>query len=244
MRKLARPLLIALPCAAVALLIALWCVYRASQQAPVFYQQALAREPASLEDDGQQFERQVLALHNQLSTPGDWEVRFTQNEINGWLATDLPGKFPRALPSGISDPRVAIIGNEIHLAVHYRRGGVDTVVSLAGEASLTNQPNEIAVRIDHARAGMLPVPLGNFVQEIGERAERANIRLRWTEVNGAPVALIRMPLSAEDGQRQVVLEQLRLKDGQLIVSGRTTEPAENEESITAAQAAESETRQR
>ena len=130
MRKLARRLLIVLPLAAVVLLFSLWCLYRASQQAPAFYMQALARQPASVRDEGQQFERQALALHNQLASSGDWEIRFTQDEINGWLAGDLPAKFPRALPPGVSEPRIAIIGNELHLAVHYGRGGVDTVVSL------------------------------------------------------------------------------------------------------------------
>src|SRR5436305_1794970 len=96
----------------------------------------------------------------------DLRGRSRQAHSTAWLPGDLPAKFPRALPTGIAEPRIAIIGNELHLAVHYGRGGVDTVVSLAGEASLTNQPNEVAVRIDQARAGMLPIPLGSFVQEI------------------------------------------------------------------------------
>jgi hypothetical protein len=247
MRKLGRRALIGLPCAAAVLVIGLLCVYRASQQAPAFYQQALRREPAALRDEGQQFERQALALHNQLAGQGEWEVRFTQDEINGWLATELPAKFPRALPPGITDPRIAIVGNELHLAVHYQRGRVDTVISLAGEVSLTNQPNEIAVRIDQARAGLLPVPLGNLIEEIGARAARSDIHLRWTEVKGAPVAVIRLPLGEnDDSKKHVVLDQLRLSDGQLVIAGRTSESAGSEGSSNgvAAQAPESETRQR
>jgi hypothetical protein len=246
MRKLGRRLLIALSCAAAVLLVGLLCVYRASQQSPAFYEKALTREPAALRDEGQQFERQALALHNQLASPGAWEVRFTQEEINGWLATELPAKFSRALPPGIMDPRIAIVGDELHLAVRYRRGRVETVMSLAGEISLTNQPNEIALRIDQARAGMLPVPLGSLIQEITERAARSNVQLRWTEVKGAPVALYRLPLGEDDSKKRVVLDQLRLTDGQLVISGRTIEPSSDEESggNVAVQAAESETRQR
>jgi len=247
MQRIGRRLLIGLPCAAVILVICLLCVYRASQQAPAFYKQALRRESATLRNEGQQFERQALALHNQLASQGEWEVRFTQDEINGWLATELPAKFPRALPPGISDPRIAIVGNELHLAVHYRRGRVDTVMSLAGEVSLTNQPNEIAVRIDQARAGLLPVPLGNLIEEVGARAARSNVHLRWTEVKGAPVALIRLPLGEDDdSKKRVVLDQLRLSDGQLVIAGRTSESAGSEGSSggVAAQAPESETRQR
>ena len=99
MRKLGRRLLIALSCAAVVLLVGLLVVYRASQQAPAFYEKALTREPAELRDEGQHFERQALALHNQLTSSGAWEVRFTEDEINGWLATELPAKSKIAPPA-------------------------------------------------------------------------------------------------------------------------------------------------
>jgi hypothetical protein len=43
-------------------------------------------------EEGQRFERDALDLHNQLLHGGRWEACLTQDEINGWLATDLPAR--------------------------------------------------------------------------------------------------------------------------------------------------------
>jgi hypothetical protein len=249
MRKLVRRLVVGAALFAVLVAATLWGVYQASRQAPEFYRQALHPPREALDEGSQQFERQALALHNQLRHAGGWEVRFTQDEINGWLAADFPAKFPRALPPGISDPRIAIDGTTVRLALHYQRGSVDTVVSLVGDAWLTDQPNEIAVRIAGARAGLVPVPLANFLQEITERTARAGLPLRWSEAKGAPVAIIRLPLDHDNAQhRRVLLERLQFTAGTLLVAGRTESQAptsdETGESTTAAQPEDSEIRQR
>ncbi len=223
-------------------------VYLAVRRAPAFYQQALAAPRDALLADGENFERSALALHNQLYETGRWQTCLTQDEINGWLATDLPEKFPQALPPGISDPRIAIENETVHLAVRYRRSGVDTVLSISGEAYLTAQPNEIAVRLDGARAGLLPVPLARVLHEITLRAAKADVPLRWTEVRGAPVALIRLPLDRDEDGRRVVLEDVRWRDSQLVIAGRTEEPTlsgtSDQQPATAVQPGTKETRQR
>ncbi|HMC11503.1 MAG TPA: hypothetical protein VKH44_09445 [Pirellulaceae bacterium] len=248
MRKVARRLSVAAAALALLLALSLWCIYRASQRPPEFYRQALAAPVEVQVEEGQRFERDALDLHNQLLHAGRWEACLTQDEINGWLATDLPAKFPQALPSGVSEPRVAIEDGVVRIAVHYQRGGVDTVLSVSGEAYLTAQPNEIAVRLEQARAGIVPVPLARFLDEITERAARADLPLRWTEVRGAPVALVRLPLDLDDASRRVVIDRLRWGDGQLVLGGRTEEEhppnGDRTQPSTAIQPGDKETRQR
>jgi hypothetical protein len=248
MRKIVRRFIVAAAAVALSVALSLLAVYQASRRVPDFYRQALAASPAAQQDGGQRFEQQALALHNQLHHTGRWEIRFTQDEINGWLAADLPAKFPRLLPVGVSEPRVAIDHDVVHVAVHYQRGGVDTVASLTGQIQLTDQPNEVAVQIVQARAGLVPVPLARFLQEIAERAARADMPLRWTEAKGAPVALLRVPLETKDARRQLVLERLDVRDGAFIVSGRTQDESladgDKEPPVTANQSADSDTRQR
>src|SRR6478672_4361909 len=162
MRKVARPLLVAGLAAIVVGGLCAWCIVHASRRAPDFYRQALAAPVAAQAEKGGQFERTALDLHNQLQHFGRWEASLTQEQVNGWLAIDLPSKFPDALPSGVSEPRIAIEDGKMRIALRYQRGGVDTVLSIAGEAYLTSQPNEIAVRLDQARAGLVPIPLTRF----------------------------------------------------------------------------------
>lgn len=204
--------------------------YWASRRAPSFYRAALASSPAEAIEQGERFERAALALHNQSQHAGRWETSLSADEINGWLATELPAKFPQLLPTGISEPRVAIDGDMFHIAVRYSRGNVDTVLSISGEAYLTAQTNEIAIRLDSAHAGLVPIPLGRVIQEIDDRAEKNDVSLRWTEVKGLPVALIRLTLDRDDNQGRVVLDRLSTANNQLLLAGRTEMSAATEES--------------
>jgi hypothetical protein len=247
MRKIIRRLLAAAVALTALLLAAAGGLYQASRVVPDFYRRALTAPVTDDHEQERRFEQHALALHNQLYQTGAWEVRISQDEINAWLAGSLPEKFPQALPPGLSDPRVAIGAGAVRVAVHYQRGGVDTIVSLAGNAWLTDQTNEIAVRIDQARAGIVPVPLNRFVQEIGERAARANLPLRWTESKGAPVALVRLPFEPDEAHR-LTLQRLNVVGDELVVAGHTElEPREGTEPrapATIAQPGENETRQR
>ena len=82
--------------------------YRSLNQVPAFYAEALAQPAAEPAKAAYQFEQEVLELQNDVRREGDWQATFSAEEINGWLANDLPVKFPRALPEHVSDPRVAI----------------------------------------------------------------------------------------------------------------------------------------
>jgi hypothetical protein len=95
------------------------------------------------------------------------------------------------------------------------------VLSIAGEAYLTAQTNEVAIRLDSARAGLVPIPLGRVIQEINDRAERADVNLRWTEVKGSPVALLRLPLESDNSERRSVLDRLDTRPNQILLAGRT-----------------------
>src|SRR5262245_19913139 len=97
--------------------------YWASRQPTRFYLEAISASSAETTQHGEHFERAVLAVHNNAQHAGRWETSFTADEINAWLATDLPAKFPRLLPAGVSEPRVAIDGDGFHFAVRYQRGG-------------------------------------------------------------------------------------------------------------------------
>src|SRR5262245_39198763 len=121
-KKIHRLLLLAVAAAPGLLIVAAACVYWAAQRAPSFYRQALAASVADSSEQGDRFERAALALHNAAQHAGRWEASLSADEINGWLAIDLPSKLPELLPRGVSDPRVAIEGDIFHIAVRYSRG--------------------------------------------------------------------------------------------------------------------------
>ena len=78
------------------------------------------------------------------------------------------------------------------------------------------------MRICKARAGVLPLPLKKFLDQIAAKARRADLQLRWAQTDGDPVALITIPTQHEQYQfKEVHLESVQLGDGKLFLAGRT-----------------------
>jgi hypothetical protein len=223
-----RPLWRRLLWAALALLlllaVALWLLYRATQQVPEFYQQALGTSlpPTQLRAASDQLERQMLELHNDARRLGRWQAVFTVKQLNAWLAADLPQKFPQAMPAGARDPRVRITPQQIHFACSYATEHWQTVVSVTGEVRLTDTPNELAVRIREVRAGRVPIPLKRVLDEVSRQAQQRGLPLQWSQEQADPVALIQLPLrDAELPHREIHLESVTLRDGAIVVQGHT-----------------------
>jgi len=196
--------------------------YLASQQVPDFYREAIEHSPVTQREDGDKLEKEVLELRNKVQNRGRWEAVFTQDQINGWLAVDLLEKFPNTLPAEVSEPRVAIDSKNIQIACRYRGSTVKTILSLSVEVRLTEEPNVLAFRLRKARAGSLPLPIGQWFQEISDAAQDADIPLRWAQNNGDPVALVTVPRNhSELKHRELSIDTIEMRDGAIYLSGRT-----------------------
>jgi hypothetical protein len=63
--------------------------------------------------------------------------------------------------------------------------------------------------------------LNQVVEAIGQGAQRLDLRLRWEQADGDPVALVDLP-DLHDGQaRRVTIERIELQEGAIFVSGST-----------------------
>ena len=136
--------------------------------------------------------RQVAALEGVARRPGHWKVRFTAEEINGWLAVDLIENHPHVLPPGISDARVAIHADRIKLACRSKDGLISCVLSLAVRP-VRAEPDVAALRLIQARAGAIPIPLGGVVKALSQAARSMHLPLQWRQDGGDPVAVIALP---------------------------------------------------
>lgn len=206
----------------VAMAVTCFSVYRASKHVPQFYEHALAADPVVQRTAGDELERRALDLHNEVKRSGNWEALFTEEQINGWLAVDLVEKFPRLLPPNVQEPRMAITADEVQVACRYQTEHIDTVISLAVSISLAEEPNVVAVRVKRARAGALPIPLNQFLDDITATAQKSDLDVRWLQTEGDPVALIRMPTENMNlPDRTLLLEKFELRPGEAFLAGRT-----------------------
>lgn len=221
-RRLRRALGVAAFALVLALAATFYSVYRATQHVPDFYSQALVANPAEQRTAGDELERRALDLRNEVQRGGDWEALFTEQQINGWLAVDLVEKFPNLLPKNVSEPRMILLPGEVQAACRYKSDRFDAVISLVATISMTEERNVVAVRIKRARAGALPIPLNQFLDDVTRAAHNSNLDLRWLQTEGDPVALIRLPTENTDlPDRMLHLEKFELRRGEAYLSGRT-----------------------
>ena len=199
---------------------AIFLLVQSARRIPKAYREAIAIDPATLREGSDQMLRQAAALVSDVRREGEWQALFTDRQINGWLAVDLLENHPDALPESMSDPRVAIGPDRIMLFCRVRRANLDSVVTLTVEPYVP-EPNVLALRIRHARAGIVPVPLQQVLDTISEAIGRTDLRLTWRQTDGDPVALISVPPPHDDNDKLVEIETIRLGKGEIHLSGRT-----------------------
>lgn len=210
-----------------ALLIALcvaatWMLYHAARREPKFYKEAMQIEVHRQVEVGDQFEHEVLELRNDARQVGEWQAVFTAQQINAWLAIDLPEKFPEVLPAGVEDPRVAIEDEVIRVAARYTKDSFESVISFALDVRLTEEPNHLAIRIHDVRAGALPVPLTAWLEKLQERSRDTKLNVQWSQSDGDPVAIVEVPSYDPDKPDQMLLlESVAVEQGSLRFAGRT-----------------------
>jgi hypothetical protein len=201
--------------------IACFGVYRAARSVPEFYETATAPIPVEEADKaGDEFTATTVSLAGQAKREGEWSALFTDQQVNGWLAVDLPTKHPELLPPGYEQPRVRFSENGLQVGVRYASGAVNTVVWLDVDVQMTGS-QEAALRFRRIRAGLLPLPLKQVLDSLTQVAEDLDLPLRWTTVDGDPTAVIGLPTLDNDGL-QYDLDALQLSNGRLYVSGRTS----------------------
>jgi len=194
-------------------------LYWALKHEPEFYRDAVRLDRSLQKQASDQMLQRAAALRSDVEKEGRWQALFTAEQINGWLAVDLPENFPDALPESFRDPRVEIRPDRMTLACRLEQGGTTTVVTLTVEPYLP-EPNLLALRIRNARAGLLPMPLTPVLDAVSEAAGQIGFPLDWQRADRDPVALISTAPPDQDG-KLVRIETIQLGDGEIYLTGTT-----------------------
>lgn len=208
----------------VGLVVGLVIFITALRHRPTFYVKATAPVEATLQaQQADRFERSAIELNSRVRREGMWQSRFTEVDINSFLAADLARKFPGTLPSEVKEPRVHITTERMEIAFHSSSGLLSGVVVAGIIPKATDKPGEIALTLEYIRLGRVPMPLKPVMDQITQGCQRANLPLRWEQESGKPVALLTLPTNHPDlAGYDLVVEQLQLEEGAIVLSGRTS----------------------
>jgi hypothetical protein len=142
---------------------------------------------------------------------------FTAEQINGWLATQLAANEDRELPTNIRDPRVGITRDTFTLGF---RTTSDAVVTVDTSVFLTEE-GAVGIRLMSVRAGALPLPVMRLADELAEACQKLNLPVRWTQMEGKPVALVETHGAADSDKSRLHIDAIELGDSELYVAGHT-----------------------
>lgn len=200
----------------------LWAAYFAARQVRPFYHEALAIDAASLEAGSRELETRASALYSDTRQVGKWHAQFTDEQINGWLATQLRSRAESdgKLTSNVGEPRIALRPGMLSLGFRTIQGGIDTVISVDAAVSLTAE-GAVAIQLKSVRAGALPLPVMQVADEISAACQQLNLPVRWTHSEGQPIAIIEIANDVASRKRMLYLDAIELHDGELYVAGRT-----------------------
>lgn len=206
---------------------ALGGVYAALGRVRPFYQEALALDPETLETGSRELESRATALYSEARQPGQWRAAFTSDQINGWLALQLVEVYADALPEEVSEPRVAIDNDRLTVGFRARRGGVETVVSADATVMLTDE-GEVAIRLLSVQAGAMPLPVMQVADDVSQACRELSLPVRWTQVDGQPVALVDVNHGASAKKAQIMLDAVELREDAIYLAGHTVAADQDE----------------
>jgi hypothetical protein len=200
-----------------------WLLAIQSQRIPQFYAEALQTNLAQAGEDGEEFERKLVQLRNVYRKSQPWSIEITQDQLNGWLISDLPEKFASSLPKGVSDPRVVFAQDEFKLAFKYQLAGITGVVVVTVDIFCTDTPNEIAIKLKSARTGWLPLPIGPWLEKFAEGIHKAGVSVYWSGSDDTPVVVAQIPGSVtRNSNRLVVVDAIDVQADKVIIVGTST----------------------
>jgi hypothetical protein len=160
------------------------------------------------------------AWHASISRSGGWDTAVTSDELNAWLAVDLPRNHPRWLPQGVSQPRLLFRPRHVVLGTRVGYGPLTAVASLDFEI-LLRDVNHLAIVLEQARLGAIPVPRTPILRELSSRISKLGMVTDLRMLDGRMVLMVYIPSTHDAGATSYRLESLSIGDGELLMAGET-----------------------
>ncbi len=200
-----------------------------AQGTPDFYTRAVeATPPAERRAQAEAFTERTVELAREIEYSDDWEQTFTQAQVNGWLAEELPERFGDRIPNAVSDPRVDLTRpGLVRLGFRLHQKRFDGVVSLAVRPTVVG-PNQVALRVEGLMAGLFPLDVATFAPQVSKYLDEYNVAHEWdlkpaadatTGRVGPPVLTVTLTRRAAG---RAVLEDVQIEDNAVRVAGSRT----------------------
>ncbi|MEM9295383.1 MAG: hypothetical protein AAGA57_06240 [Planctomycetota bacterium] len=165
----------------------------------------------------EEYYAQVVAGEAGATPAAPQTVRVEIDELNAWLDVRLRKLVEhqgQAYPAWLHSVRVWTEGEELVLGVRVQRSEVDQVFSFALGFETPSDGGETVMRVEGARAGLLPVPLSQLAERLGSdkgSGRRATARKLLDDLQEG--VAVGDWVSKLDPDRPVRVSAVRVSDG-------------------------------
>ncbi len=165
-----------------------------------------------------------------LERRGEWGSVFTDQEVNAWLAIDLPRLAPGLLPRSLREPTVRFRPRGVALSAQLVWGPCSGRLWSVLTVNLRSD-NLLEVGVEKARLGALPLPPGVVLETVARQAASTGMGTEMRVIGGKPLLLLTLPGKTKQGRAaasgpEYHLEGLRVDEGELVLAGSTRLPKE------------------
>ena len=91
-------------------------------------------------------------------------------------------------------------------------------MTLSGTTFCTEQPGQLAVRIDSGVLGSHSIPASRWADSLTRACQKAGVTISWADANGRPVALLDLGARIA-GKNGFQIEGVQLIDGEFQIAG-------------------------
>jgi hypothetical protein len=215
---------------------------RALRYEPPFYRAALATPPETRRLQSERFLATLLDLRNDMANEPVWETRWTEDQVNSWLAEhlELDSEGILALPHDASvwQPRLGFERDRARLAFRGRLLGLETVFEAVfsvvydsnGDSNLSATGVEhpacgLVLEIESVSAGLVPLPVGFVADRLLERGVWPGFVLKRDPTSNHPGRLL-VTLDSEGQSILTRLSRLEILQGAVrLTGGQLADPA-------------------
>ena len=221
---------VAIGIAAAAVLVALLALPLIARYQPASTRGAVPRGEAGTKAAGRMMS-ETSSFAAALDRPGEWGAAFSEEEVNAWLAIDLPRLAPGLLPSGLESPTIRFLPRRVAASAKVGWGPCSgrfwTVLTV-----ILRSDNLLELSVDQAGLGAVPFPAGVVLDAVARRASAAGIGTETRVVEGKPFLFLLLSGKTKPGRAagsgpEYHLEGLRVNEGELVLAGTTRLPKES-----------------
>ena len=147
-----------------------------------------------------------------------WQTELTEEEINGYLAIEVPKQLPQLFSNGIKNPRVSLQNDKLEIACQIEQGMVSGVLDLGIDIQFP-RPNRVVILFQKAYVGVVPFSRETVRDTFAEGLRGGGRKLEATEVQGYPALAIDLGNDLKNQDFSLILREIRPTNGSLSISG-------------------------